>query len=510
MKHKPGSLASDIAACLLDMRIDDAFDLMTQDRGKDGFTCFVHGILFEAIGEGEKALAAYREMACRTALSAKQQEKVEELKSWLLTYDPRRTHFIVEAGAEELIEASRKAFDNGAHAHALTLASALTDRFPDIVWGWTWNGNLYRRADRLGEALSCYWRSISIRPDQPDVYRAIGQIQHEIGQKEEAIASFTKVLMHEPDDLNTHLTLGGLFLERHQMDLSLNWYRKAVSLKPKSKIARVSLGRAELQNGYWAQAQQHVAARFEKRADEHRFAQSSRWKDIEQKAGSVLVWREQCKLEDEILFLSAIDNLLGQKERDVAIEVNPKIYRLTKASFPSLKIVPFRSFKSMPVSAQHYISSMELFLATGEGKTSDPYFSWEAKLNRNEHFTVGVTKSGLPDSIDLSLELMGLEREIGFVDLDEDEDVSLIERLSSCDLVIGGDGAVLRLCGALGRPAIGLLTVSSSWIWGAWPEDVRPFKCVQTYRQKHNGSWKQLVRQVHRDVQQYHETWKRA
>ena len=80
--------------------------------------------------------------------------------------------------------------------------------------------------------------------------------------------------------------------------------------------------------------------------------------------------------------------------------------------------------------------------------------------------------------------------------------------LSSLDLVIGVDSAVIHLAGGLARPCWALLPYRSDWRWLLERSDSPWYPNMRLFRQPERKDWQSVFREVERELANYVQTTK--
>jgi Flp pilus assembly protein TadD len=105
-------------------------------------------------------------------------------------------------------------------------------------------GRVLRDQGKLREAIDCYRRAISIKPDHVMALNNLGNALVAHGDSDAAVASYRNALAFKPDSMETHYNLGVALQARGELDGAIDCYQKAVSLKPDSVAACYNLGNA--------------------------------------------------------------------------------------------------------------------------------------------------------------------------------------------------------------------------------------------------------------------------
>ncbi len=105
-------------------------------------------------------------------------------------------------------------------------------------------GNVYRALNKLEEAIACYHRALSFKPDYHEALNNMGTALAEQGKLDEAIACYRRALSFKPESYEAHYNMGNALKEQGKLDEATVCYRRAVSLRPDSHMANFNLGNA--------------------------------------------------------------------------------------------------------------------------------------------------------------------------------------------------------------------------------------------------------------------------
>jgi uncharacterized protein (TIGR02466 family) len=116
-------------------------------------------------------------------------------------------------------------------------------------------GNIYRSANRLEDAISCYQKALELNPESADSHLNLGIALTEKGEIVGAIAAFEAALSVNPYHPRAHITLGDLLQSQGELDRAIASYQKAIALQPESFEALTSLGMAFYRKGSLQESQ---------------------------------------------------------------------------------------------------------------------------------------------------------------------------------------------------------------------------------------------------------------
>src|SRR5208283_4608013 len=105
-------------------------------------------------------------------------------------------------------------------------------------------GNAYRALNKPDEAMACYRRALSLKPDYHEALNNMGSVLAEQGKPDEAIACYRRAVSLKPDFYEAHYNLGIALAEEGKPDEAIACYRRSVTLSPDSHMANFKLGNA--------------------------------------------------------------------------------------------------------------------------------------------------------------------------------------------------------------------------------------------------------------------------
>jgi tetratricopeptide (TPR) repeat protein/TolB-like protein len=118
-------------------------------------------------------------------------------------------------------------------------------------------GDLFLAAPRrpYDQAIEAYDKAIQLRPFYADAYVGLGDAKAAKGDVDGAIGAYTKALTHNPIDPRVHISLGRIhYAEKNLYYESVNAYKKAIDLDPRSVEARMGLGEVYEDKGLYKEA----------------------------------------------------------------------------------------------------------------------------------------------------------------------------------------------------------------------------------------------------------------
>ncbi len=100
----------------------------------------------------------------------------------------------------------------------------------------------YREHRRAGRALEALRIAEKLNPNQPDLYRQMGEVLTEMSEPAAAITTLEKAVKKEPDQIGPYLALGKVLQQEGRWERAEEVYREAMSTAPRSSETYYALG----------------------------------------------------------------------------------------------------------------------------------------------------------------------------------------------------------------------------------------------------------------------------
>ena len=97
-------------------------------------------------------------------------------------------------------------------------------------------GSALQDKGKFEEAVSCYRKTLELKPDTAGAYINLGIVFQEIGRLNDAIAYYRKALKLKPDSVIAYFNLGSALQDQGKPDKAVSCYRKALRIKPEAGI----------------------------------------------------------------------------------------------------------------------------------------------------------------------------------------------------------------------------------------------------------------------------------
>lgn len=387
---------------------------------------------------------------------------------------------------------------------------------------------------RLESALADQLRAVELAPADVETRMGLGPIYHRLGRSEAALAADEAVLQMTPDLPAGLINRSASLLRLQRTAEAIQDCRRAVALAPEEPLAHLNLGVALLLEGQLEEGFREYEWRWkaeEVRAFDPRF-EEPRWRGEPFAGKTLLLWAEQ-GMGDTLMALRGVRaaRALGGK---VVLAVQPALVDLAKQTGADVVLPEDQPLPPFDIQAP----LMSLFsLLPGVALSRVPYLrpspagraaDIEARLAALPDPKVGLVWQGNPFHRDDAyrrldpallaplasiphLSWVSLQKWEGgppdrrpplpMADLGDllETFADTAYALSRLDLLISIDTSVLHLAGAMGRPALALLSHAPDWRWQLHRLDSPWYPTLTLVRQPGPGDWAGLVAHL-RDV----------
>jgi tetratricopeptide (TPR) repeat protein len=424
--------------------------------------------------------------------------------------------------AEEAVAAYRKALKLApGHGNALfNLGNALVDleRFEDAIEPYSkavaqdqgnaekhFNlANALMKADRLDQCLAPFETALALKPGYVDALCNFASALQALGRSADAVKLMQKALAFQPESPDLH------------------W----------------NLALAALQNGDYATGWSEYEWRWQTPtfADFRREFAKPEWDGSALDGRTILVHTEQ-GFGDNLQFCRFVP-MAAAAGGKVVLECRPQLQRLFETldgvetcialgdAPPPFEVhAPLMSLPRIFGTTLETIPATIPYLAVPDGVAADP------RIAAADGIKIGLAWAGSPTRVD------NHKRSVAFRDLvpligidgislfslqvgDASEqlaglneppavtDLSLVFKdfadtaaaVAALDLVISVDTSVLHLAGALGKPAWGLMSQPTGFLWMDARTDSPWYPSIRLYRQPTPGDWSTVVAEVVADL----------
>jgi tetratricopeptide (TPR) repeat protein len=121
-------------------------------------------------------------------------------------------------------------------------------------------GYAYSQLRDYPRAIAYFSEMVRLSPDEASGYHFLAEAQRAAGQPQRAVATLERALLAVRESALTHQLLGAAYADLGQSRRAAESWRRALAIDPQLAEAWFGLGRASLQLGRGADAQEALAA----------------------------------------------------------------------------------------------------------------------------------------------------------------------------------------------------------------------------------------------------------
>ena len=121
-------------------------------------------------------------------------------------------------------------------------AEALTKQYPKAFEVWNLLGASAAQIGQLDQAILAFKRVLAIKPDSSDAYYNMGKVLKQQGKLEEAILAYNNALSIKPDYADAFYNLGNALKEQGKLEEAILAYQNALTIEPNYADACHNIG----------------------------------------------------------------------------------------------------------------------------------------------------------------------------------------------------------------------------------------------------------------------------
>lgn len=452
----------------------------------------------------------------------------------------RRAADLGSDGPEVHVAVCRTALEIGRYADALESADRALALRPGDGYMLLNRASALIPLERLEEALDCCDRAMKLIPEHWGAQLRRGVALAKMGRLAEAEPCLTRAAQLNPGNPSLHIDLGTLYGAQGRQELAIASFARALELEPGSADARWNLALLKLRHGELLEGWELYEERFTmdaRRGHPMRYRER-RWSGRGSLDGKrILIWAER-GLGDTLHFCRYAP-LIRNLGADVTLEVQPRIKALLEGQFPGVRLIgsdePCADFDyqcpllSLPRALRTELATIPAdipYLRTDPRAVEH----WSRRLPATGALRVGIAWQGNADaernwargrswplaaleplsrrpgvclvslqtgpgveqlsSVDFADRIVSFGDEL---DAGVNAFVDTAAILTSVDLLISCDTAVVHLAGALGVPVWVALHATSEWRWLSARDDSPWYPTARLFRQRTAGDWPGVV-----------------
>ena len=417
---------------------------------------------------------------------------------------------------------------------------------PNLGEAYNYRGVALTRLRRFADALDCFERALAIRPGHVTALSNRAAALLELGRLDECFAASEALIAAQPRFAEAHHTRARVLYGWGRFTEAIAGYAQAVALQKDFHDAFYSRGHARLLTGDyaagWLDCEHRLLTAEYKGAPVLPASVTSA--DFRDKR--VMLGAEQ-GIGDEIMFASMIPDLM-RDAGSVTVECDRRLCRLYERSFPGIVARP-RDMTERWKAADYdhvftagslgrlYRNTLADFPQRDSFLTPDPaaVAQWSARLaGLGEGRRIGISWKGgidrtrrgtrsipleqwapvfaLPSVHFVSLQYGEVKDEVAravralgkpitcFEKAEIDDFDALAGLVSSLDLVVTVQTALVHLCGALGKTCKVFVPYIPEWRYGATGDRMPWYRSVRLYRQDQPDDWSGPLARVAADL----------
>lgn len=410
-------------------------------------------------------------------------------------------------------------------------AVRLRPDFTDAIYNL---GGAYMDDGRLEQAIVCYQTAIAREPERAAIHYNLGNAQMAVGHLEPAIASYRAALRIEPRYLDALNNLGGAQQASGDLDGAAATFRQALAIEPENAELHWNLSLALLAKGDYAEGWREYEWRWRHAgftSPRRKFAQPE-WDGGELNGRTILVHAEQ-GFGDTLQFVRYLPQLAA-RGGTVILECRKPLVRLLAQAPGVSRIVamgealpdfdlhcPLLSLPHRFATTLETVPTATPYLTVPAGVEADPRiaaakglkigFAWAGSATNRNEINRGAPVDLFAPLFDLSgldfFSLQADERAQALAPLVEDGKVvdlgpALTDFavtaacVAALDLVVTVDTAIAHLAGALGKPAIVLLSYAPGFLWMRDRDATPWYPTLKLLRQPKWGDWSAVFKRL--------------
>ena len=215
----------------------------------------------------------------------------------------------------------------------LNQACALTKKYPEDVVTWNLYGSAAAQIGEIEDAIDAFERVISLKPDFAEAYSNLGLAFQNRFQLNEALLNYKIAVSLKPDYSDAYYNMGNAQYYSGNLEGAIEAYRKAVSFQPDHADAYYNLGRLHWLRQDFVEAFELMEWRWQKKQGSigvNLKSDKPTWNGSDKK--KVFVWKEQ-GIGDEIMFASTLFDA-KRKSKKLIVECDKRLLPIYRRSFP--------------------------------------------------------------------------------------------------------------------------------------------------------------------------------
>ena len=133
-------------------------------------------------------------------------------------------------------------FQQGKLSSAVEEAEALTQQYPDAFIVWNILGAALTQLGQTDQAIIAFQKVVTIKPDYADVYNNMGLALNKKGELDAAITAYEKAISLKPNYAEAYNNMGVSLREKYLLDDALAVYHRALQIEPDNSKTHNNIG----------------------------------------------------------------------------------------------------------------------------------------------------------------------------------------------------------------------------------------------------------------------------
>ena len=188
-------------------------------------------------GSPEEARYIYQDILTKFPKNKRASEGLKGVAGRLV----RKASKVQDAPKDEL-HSLMTLYNKGQLALVVEHAQVLTKQYPAAFAVWNLMGVSAAQIGQLDQAIFAFKRVLAIKPDDAEVYSNMGNALKKNGKLEEAVEAYNKALAIKPTNAKLCYNMGNALKGQGKLEEAIEAYNKALLIKPNSAKVYYNMG----------------------------------------------------------------------------------------------------------------------------------------------------------------------------------------------------------------------------------------------------------------------------
>ena len=135
-------------------------------------------------------------------------------------------------------------YNKGQLALVVEHAQGLTKQYPEAFAVWNLMGASAAQIGQLDQAIFAFKRVLGIKPDNAEAYSNLGNALKKQGKLEEAVEAYNQALALNPSNAKVYYNMGNALKEQDKLEEAVEAYNKTLAIEPSNAEAYYNMGNA--------------------------------------------------------------------------------------------------------------------------------------------------------------------------------------------------------------------------------------------------------------------------